>query len=94
MNPPDATDAATKIHPGVWGLMAAGIVQAGAVAVAAIKSRMPGKEDKPDRLKEIMDGIGTIRENMATRTDLQRVEGKIDQHVQAHAEGKFTKAAS
>ena len=90
MSLPEATDTGVKIHPGVWGIIGAAIMQLGQMGVAAIKG---GKQDRrrsvSDRLDEVLVSIGVIKETMATREDMHRVEGKIDAHVQAHAEHRF-----
>lgn len=87
---PDPSDF--KIHPGIWGAFGAGIVYAGKIGVALVRSRFD-KKDKSDKyadaLQQILLNVAEVKGSMATREDVQLVATKIDNHIAAHAEGKF-----
>lgn len=73
-------DTATTIHPAWWAGLAVGLTK---VAEAGFKWASKLRSGHQEKSNPVMEALTRIE------SSVQRVEGKIDRHIEAHAEGKF-----
>ena len=91
----EASDTASKIHPGIWGLLGAMAISTGRMGVAFIKKQgRPKEHSMSEKLDTLLEQVQTVKLNMATREDINIVQKRITDHIEAHAEGRFDRGAA
>ena len=89
MAAPTPDDVTSHIHPGVWGALGAAIISLGRVGVAAVKNYGKKGPTISEQLEAMRETLNSIRAEMATREDVGELHGRLNEHINAHAEGKF-----
>jgi hypothetical protein len=87
--------AASSDHQGIWAAVIALVTTGGTLLTAKLRAKSGNaqvvallREVKADQAEQ-GKSLAFVRENMATREEVSAIHGKIDRHVEAHAEGKF-----